>query len=346
MKFKKNFKIGNTYITTKRIFIIAEMACAHGGHFNKAKKIVDAAISAKADAIQFEIFDPDTCCIPGTAENLELHQANFDMKEWKFLLNYAKKKKILRSVFAYDLNSLNFAIQQKVEMIKFNSSDLLNIEMLDKISKTNIPLSLGTGSSTIEEINSALNFIYKRNKKAKIILMHGVQNFPTSPKNERANKLDDLKKKFNCHIGYANHTAGENRCSSFVDILAVGKNISVLEKHITIDRSKKEFDYFSSLEPKEFKQYVNNVRFCEVVNNNDAGFDLTASDKKYRIFQKKSIVASREIKKNEKFSSKNIIFIRNMKKEGLPPIHFLKMKGKKAKNSIKKFQIIEPNHIK
>ena len=134
--------------------------------------------------------------------------------------------------------------------------------------------------------------------------MHGVQNFPTSPKNERVNKLDILKKKFNCHVGYANHTAGESSFSSFVDILAVGKNLSVLEKHITLDRSKKEYDYFSSLEPKEFKQYVKNIIFSEIVNSNNFGFNLTKSDRKYRIFQKKSIVASKDIYKNENFLRK------------------------------------------
>ena len=345
MKLIQSFKIGNKSISPKRIFIIAEMACAHGGFFYKAKKIIDAAKSAQADAIQFEIFDPDTCCIPGTDENLELHDANFTLVQWEKLLNYAKKKKIIRSVFAYDLKSLKFAVEKKVEMIKFNSSDLLNIDMLNFISKTNLPLSLGTGSSTIDEIQSAINFLYKKNKKMKIIIMHGVQNFPTSPKNERANKLDILKKRFNCHVGYANHTAGGSLFSTFVDVIAVGKNISVLEKHITLDRSKKEYDYFSSLEPKEFKQYVKNVRFSEIVNSNNFDFNLTKSDKKYRIFQKKSIVASKDIYKNEKFSEKNLIFIRNMKKEGLSPINFNKIKGKKAKKMIKKFDVIETNHI-
>jgi N,N'-diacetyllegionaminate synthase len=345
MKFKKNFKIKNLPVTENRIFIIAEIACGHGGYFKKAKKLIDVAVDAKADAVQFEIFDPDTCCIPGTDENLELHDANFSKNEWIWLLNYAKKKNIIRSVFAYDLKSLNFAINQKVEMIKFNSSDLLNIDMLNRVAKTNIPITLGTGSSSIQEINSSLKYLYKRNKKIKLILMHGVQNFPTSPKNERVQKLDVLKKKFNCNIGYANHTEGDNIASSFVDLIAVGKNISVLEKHITINRKLKEYDYFSSLEPNEFKQYVKNIRFAEIVNSNKKGFDFTPSDKIYRIFQKKSIVASRNIKKGEKLTKKNLIFIRNMKIEGISPINFIKIKGKTAKLNIKQYDVIKSKHF-
>ncbi len=230
-------------------------------------------------------------------------------------------------------------------MIKFNSSDLLNIEMLERVAKTNIPLTLGTGSSSIQEINSSLKYLYKRNKKIKLIIMHGVQNFPTSPKNERVQKLDVLKKNFNCNIGYANHTEGDNVASSFIDLIAVGKNISVLEKHITINRKLKEYDYFSSLEPNEFKQYVKNIRFSETVNFNKKGFDLTPSDKIYRIFQKKSIVASRNIKKGEKLSKKNLIFIRNMKIEGISPINFTKIKGKTAKLYIKQYDVIQSKHF-
>ncbi len=345
MKLETKFKIKNIPISENRIFIVAEMACGHGGHFKKAKKLIDVAIKAKADAIQFEIFDPDTCCIPGTNENLELHDANFTNNEWVWLLNYAKKRGIIRSVFAYDLKSLNFAIKQKVEMIKFNSSDLLNIDMLDRIAKTNIPLSLGTGSSTIEEIRYALRYLYKKNKKIKIILMHGVQNFPTSPKNERVRKLETIKKEFNCNVGYANHTEGNLNASIFIDLIAVGKNVSMLEKHITIDRKLKEYDYFSSLEPKEFEQYVKNIRFSEIVNSNKSGFSLTSSDKIYRIFQKKSIVSSKEIKKNEKLSKKNLMFIRNMKTEGMPPINFSKIKNKRAKSNIKKYSVIKLKNL-
>ena len=345
MNFLKNFKIGNFSINEYKTFIIAEMACAHGGSFTKAKKIIDAAVKANANAVQFEIFDPDTCCLPGTDENKELHSVNFTKKQWDILLEYSKKKKIIRSIFAYDLNSLKYAIKKKVELIKFNSSDLLNIDMLNEISKTNIPLTLGTGSSNLNEINLALKFLYKKNKKIKIILMHGVQNFPTSPKNERINKIDDLKKVFNCNVGYANHTAGENFSSSFIDLAAIGKGLSIFEKHITLRRADKEFDYFSSLEPKEFKEYVKNIRFAEKVLFNGDGFKYTKSDKQYRIFQKKTIVASKEIKKGEKFSRENLIFIRNMEKEGIQPIFLNKIINRRAKKKIKKFETLKLNYL-
>ena len=87
MKLKKDFKIGKIPIHSNRVFIIAEMACAHGGSISKAKKIIDAAKNAKADAIQLEIYEPDETCVPGTEENKELRQVYFTRPQWKKLFN-------------------------------------------------------------------------------------------------------------------------------------------------------------------------------------------------------------------------------------------------------------------
>ena len=92
MNFLKNFKIGNFSINEYKTFIIAEMACAHGGSFTKAKKIIDAAVKANANAVQFEIFDPDTCCLPGTDENKELHSVNFTKNNGIYFWNIQRKK--------------------------------------------------------------------------------------------------------------------------------------------------------------------------------------------------------------------------------------------------------------
>ena len=82
----QTIKIGGKTIGDK-IFIIAEMACAHGGKLNYAKKIIDAAARSNADAIQFEIYEPDLTCIPGTGEHKELRQVYFSKEQWLTLKN-------------------------------------------------------------------------------------------------------------------------------------------------------------------------------------------------------------------------------------------------------------------
>lgn len=340
MIFEKNIKVNKRSIKRNSpIYIVAEMACAHDGNVNKAKKLVRAAKNANANCVQLEIFEPDLTCIPGTEENLELHSIYFTRKEWASIINYCKKIKISVSVFAYDPKSLEFAIDQKVDLIKFNSSDLGNVEMLDILCKTKIPATLGTGSSTLEEINLTLDYLFRRGKK-NIIIVHGVQNFPTDPKYERISKLDILSKNFNVLIGYANHTAGENKFSQFIDFVAIGKDICLLEKHITVNRKEKGIDYFSSLEPEEFKNYVKNIRFAEETLGHKYGMNLIKPDLTYRVFQKKSIVAKYDLKRNHKIKKNDLIFIRHMKKQGISPIKYRKILGKKLKKAVKKNELI------
>lgn len=345
MKLNNKFKIGKISIGSGKVFIIAEMACAHGGSLIKARKIIDAAKEAKADAIQLEIYTPDETCIPGTEENKELRQVYFTRAEWIGLFNYARKKKINIISFCYDFGSLLFSIKNKVDAIKVNSSDLLNLDFLNYLPRIKIPITLGTGSSKVTEIKKAVNYLYKKNKNIKLILMHGVQNFPTDIRNERINKLDILKNIFKCNIGYANHTAGHTKIAKYIDLIAIGKSVSLLEKHITVKRSLRDFDYFSSLEPREFRDYVKTIRTAEEANKYYKGFELTDSDKKYRIFQKKSIVTSKKVNKNQKISKKNILFIRNMVEEGMPPIHYLNIKNLKYKQDLPKFTVLKKSHL-
>lgn len=340
----KKFKIGDKIIG-KKIFIIAEMACAHGGKFNYAKKIIDAAARSNADAIQFEVYEPDLTCIPGTSENKELRQVYFDKKQWLSLFSYAKRKKLKVFSFCYDLDALIFSIKSKVDCIKVNSSDLLNIDFLDTLVKTKIPFTLGTGSSKLEEIKFSINYLKKRNKH-NFIIMHGVQNFPTKILNERINKVSFIEKKFKNFVGYANHTAGNLDEAKFIDLIAIGAGAKVLEKHIIINRKDKHFDYFSSLEPKEFKNYVSFMRKGQSAFDTYNGFEITKSDIKYRIFQKKSIVLSKDVKKGDKLSRENICFIRNMTEEGIAPNKYKKVKKKYFKKNFKKFSVLKYSMLK
>ena len=345
MKLNNKFKIGKTSIVSGKVFIIAEMACAHGGSLIKARKIIDAAKDAKADAIQLEIYTPDETCIPGTEENKELRQVYFSRAEWIGLFKYARKKKLNIISFCYDFGSLLFSIKNNVDAIKVNSSDLLNLDFLNYLPRIKIPITLGTGSSKITEIKKAVNYLYKKNKNIKLILMHGGQNFPTDIRNERINKLDILRNIFKCNIGYANHTAGHTKIAKYIDLIAIGKSISVLEKHITVKRSLRDFDYYSSLEPREFKEYVKSIRTAEDANNYYKGFEITDSDRKYRIFQKKSIVISKKVSKGQKITKKNILFIRNMVVEGMPPINYLKIKNLIFKKDLPKFTVLKKSHL-
>ena len=198
---------------------------------------------------------------------------------------------------------------------------------------------MGTGASTLDEINNGLNFL-KQNGAIELILMHGVQNFPTAINDLNINRIDLLKEKFkNIPVGYADHTSGNDPFSLVVDLIAIGKGICILEKHITLDRSKEGIDYQAALEPKEFSNYCNTIKKAYKTLGSKKFTSFSKSDLKYREFQKKSIVAKTEIALGEIISRDKVSFIRNQN-PGLPPLNIDAILGKKASRNIQKFDNI------
>ncbi|MFK7905178.1 MAG: N-acetylneuraminate synthase family protein, partial [Chitinophagales bacterium] len=160
-----------------RPYIIAEMACAHDGSFEKVKQLIDASVAANADAVQLQFFDTDSVVTPHHDVYGILKNIQFNAEEWTELFEYGKSQGIDVFVCTYDVPSVELAIKLKADGIKLNSSDLNNPDVLVEVAKTGIPFTLGAGASTLEEISNGLRLAVENGAKG-VILMHGVQNFP------------------------------------------------------------------------------------------------------------------------------------------------------------------------
>ncbi|MCB2141100.1 N-acetylneuraminate synthase family protein [bacterium] len=328
--------IGNKFVGTMgQIYIIAEMACAHDGDFAKAKKLVDAAVEANADAVQLQFFSPDDLVTPDHEVYDLLHQISFCRDDWRKIYEYARQSNIHVFACTYDIPSAKLALELKVDGIKLNSSDLSNPDLLQIVAESKIPFTLGTGASTIEEIAQAVDtaMVYGGDQ---IIIMHGVQNFPTAIEHANINKIKMLHALFPFPVGYQDHTDAADSFSRVIDLLAIGAGACVIEKHITLDRSQKGTDYQAALEPAEFKDFVRQIRSAEIAIGNGMIRPLSDSDKAYRSFQKKSIVVMRNLEKGEKISKSVVAFMRS-KEVGLPPTVFPEIEGKVVIRAISEF---------
>jgi sialic acid synthase SpsE len=325
------------------IYIIAEMACAHDGDINKAKKIIDAAVSSEADAVQLQFFSPNDLMTPDHKVYDLLKEINFTRKEWQEIYDYARQFDIDVFACTYDVPSAQLALDLKVDGIKLNSSDLSNPDLLRTVAESGIPFTLGTGASTIEEIAQAVDTALLQGD-AQIIIMHGVQNFPTAIDHSNINKIKRLRALFHLPVGYQDHTDASDSFSQVVDLLAIGAGACVIEKHITLDRAEKGTDYQAALQPAEFKEFVKLIRTAETAMGSNMVQPLTESDIEYRNFQKKSIVAIRNFKKGDTVSRKDVAFMRS-KITGLPPIAFTEIEGKVVSRAICKFETINRDDI-
>ena len=310
-------------------FIVAEMACSHEGDLNLAKKIIDKAAEAKADAIQLQIWSLDNMMSPLRKEYELLKNIQFTKEQWTEIVSYSRKthSELKIYVCVYEHSTIDFIDSLKIDGYKLNSSDLSNPLVLDKVALKNKPINLSVGASTILEIENAIKRI-RDISNSKITLMYGFQNFPTKPENVHMNFMNKLTEHFKLPVGYQDHCDADHDSGFWLPAATLGMNVSILEKHITHDRSKRGLDHESALNPLEFVKFVEMVRCIEGAKGTSDVRPFTKEELKYREFQKKSIVVTKDMKKGSILNLNDISFIR-AEKLGFAPDKLEMIIGKK-----------------
>jgi sialic acid synthase SpsE len=215
--------------------------------------------------------------------------------------------------------------------------------MLDKVAATGKQINLSIGASTLEEIGKAVARI-NAVSPSKIVLMYGIQNFPTSIEEINLNFMLTLKERFGLPIGYQDHCDAQFADAFRIPALAAGMGVAVLEKHITHDRSFKGIDHESALNPDEFKDFVNMVRKLECAKGSPEARPFSENELKYREFQKKSITAARDIPGGTALRGSDLLFLR-AEELGIPPDNYESLVNRTTKRDINAFQIIREEDL-
>ena len=345
-------------------YVIAEAGVNHNGSLNTAKRLVDAAKKAGADAVKFQTFHAEdlvTATTPKAAYQLRnekcgmkqlamLKKLELTDQDHEVLCCYAKKRGIEFLSTPFDIRSLNFLVKLGVKKIKISSGDLTHGPLLLAAARTELPVILSTGMATLKEIEDALailSFGYSRRRREipelktarvllqrrevrallarNVILLHCTTEYPAPLNEVNLRAMDVIRERFGCEVGLSDHSEG------FVAaIAAVGRGAVVIEKHLTLDKKMQGPDHLASLEPREFAAMVRQIRVVEVMLGN-ANKEPTKSEMKNIPVARKTIVASRPIRQGESLTDKNMTFKRVGK--GLSPMCFWDILGKKTKCS-------------
>lgn len=318
--------------------IIAEIANAHQGCCTTAFNLASSFAKAGADAIKFQIYFAEELLVKKHKRYDHFKKQSFSVAQWNTLLSKTKKLGIEIYADIFGIKAYKIAKKNKVDGYKIHSSDLNNIKLLKLISKDNKKIFLATGGSTIPEIFKALRELNK-NGKNQIILLHGYQNYPTIIDDTNLNRLKILKDTFGllCKYGYSDHISGDSHFSTILPILSIPFGVSYIEKHVTFDRSKKGVDYYSSIEPEEFKNFILDIRKAE----KSFGYEryiFPETEYNYRNSVKKSWTSIRALKKGKILTEEDITMKRTAKY--VHPLYFDEIFGKKLKHSISSEQTI------
>jgi N,N'-diacetyllegionaminate synthase len=322
------------------VFVIAEMANAHEGKLDIAKKIVEKASQSNADGIKFQRFTANEL-VTKDHKNYDMYKMlEMQNKEWNELIKFSKDLKLRVFVDIFGLNSAKKLLATKIDGYKIHSSDMGNPQILQFVSKVKQAVLLSAGGSYPNEIEEAIKIIAKTNKE--IAIMHGFQGYPTRILDINLNRIFILREKFDLPIGIMDHLSGDLHMAKILPSIAVGMGVKIVEKHITLDRSKKGSDYFSSMNPDEFKEMVKIIRQTE----NSMGrktFDLSKNEITYRNNHKKRPIAKTTIKKGTEFETKILEFKRTNVKSRV--LTFEEIRGKHSSKKIEKKSAITQNMI-
>ncbi len=314
MNFTKEIKFGDQIISSNSpIYIIAEAGVNHNGNLEYAKQLIDIAVEAGANAVKFQNFKTKNIILRDVEKApYQLHTTSESESQYKMLKNleisfefnkelvsYCERKQILFMSTPYDIESLNELEKLNVKAYKIASTDLTNIPFIMEVGKKGKPIILSCGMSYLPEIEIALSSLFPLNKN--IILLQCTSNYPTSDDEVNLNVINTLKEKFNLIIGFSDHTPGVGASP-----YAVPMGVKVIEKHFTLDKELPGPDHKASLSPEELKEFVKSIRKVEKYMG--SSFKIpTISEVKTRNSLQKNLVASRIIKKGEKFTYENLI---------------------------------------
>lgn len=251
----------------QRTYIIAEIGINHNGNMDIAKKLIDIAALSGCDAVKFQKRNPDIC-VPDHQKNvmretpwgnmtyLEYkHTIEFGKNEYDEIDSYCDSKGISWSASPWDLDSLDFLNGYDLPFIKIPSAMLTNKELLEESVKTGKKIILSVGMSTLNEIDNAVKILKKSNNFA---LLHCNSSYP-APLNElNLSAIQTLKNRYDCEVGYSGH---EFRLGTTVASIYLGATI--IERHITLDRTMWGTDHMSSVEPQGLIKLVKGIRELE-----------------------------------------------------------------------------------
>ena len=278
-----------------------------------------------ADAVKFQLFNAKKL-YPKDQSMFKIFKS-IELKKEMFLefLKFSKKINIDCSASTFDISSARFISKLNVKFHKIASSELTNFQVINVLAKTRKPILLSTGMSDILDIDVAFKKVLGLGNR-NIIIMQCGSMYPLPPKKVNLNTLTTFKNKFDCLLGFSDHTLDD-----VAAITAVGKGVIFFEKHFTLSKKLLGPDHFYALEPNEFKSYVQRIR-QGYVSLGSSKKDLLPEERKNS--RRVGVYFKKNMKKNEIFSKHSYIMKRPPL--GITPVYLEQVLNKKLLKSVKK----------
>lgn len=248
------------------VYVIGEIGLNHNGDLDVAKRLIDVAVEAGAQAVKFQKRTPEISTpehmksMPretpwGTMTYLDYrYRVEFEKEEYGEIDAYCRSKGVDWFASPWDEPSVDFLESMNTIAYKIASASVTDLGMLSKIRDTGKPTILSTGMSTLEQIDAAVETL----GTDKLVIMHATSTYPLPPEEANLRTIATLASRYGVPIGYSGHEPGLQ-----ISIAAVALGAVAVERHITLDRTMWGSDHAASLEPKGIAALVRDIRIIE-----------------------------------------------------------------------------------
>jgi N,N'-diacetyllegionaminate synthase len=286
-----------------KVKVIAEIGNNHGGNFDLACKMVDAARKSGADFAKFQIYRTNNFLSKDSLYFSEFENEDLTFENFEKIYNKYNSNEFKVIATPFDPESARFLLSLGIETIKIASGDIDNFLMFNEIKNKKTEIIFSTGGASDDEILSIFNHFTNKDFK-KIIPMHCIANYPANDNELKLNEISRLQNLLNCNVGYSDHSLG-----LLAPIIAASLGAVLIEKHFTIDKNLPGGDNEMSVNQQELREIVDNLKVVET-------FTQTPKQKfsDSEIHTKKLIsrrfFALKEIKKGEMITYEHLNFLR------------------------------------
>jgi pseudaminic acid synthase len=328
-------------LNNNKTFIVAELSANHNQDFEIAKKTIEEAKIAGADAIKLQTYTPDTLTIECDNEYFqiksgtlwdgktyyELYKEAYTPWEWQpKLKEYAERIGLICFSSPFDKSAVDFLEEMNVPAYKIASFEITDIPLIEYVASKGKTTIISTGIAEAEDIELAIKTC-RNTGNNDIILLKCTSSYPAPLDEANLLTIPDMKQRYGVEVGLSDHTMGFTAA-----LTAVALGAKMIEKHFIIDRGIGGPDASFSMQPGEFRQMVDLIREVENILGK-ATYELTDKMKKNRVFSR-SLFVVKDINAGERITEENVRSIRPG--HGLHPKYLKEIIGKKAIKNIKK----------
>lgn len=336
IEISKNRKIGEGF----PCYIVMDVGANHNGSLENAKELIIEASKNGADAIKFQTYKAELLYSKMTPRFSKDSIDPYDLikkyehpREWLPILSKTAEDNEIDFVSSpFDYEAVDLLEEINVPFYKVASPEIVDLELIDYISKKQKPIVLSTGMSFLSDIEDAINVILKNNNK-KIILLHCSTLYPTPTEAVNLKAMKTLKKAFKFPIGYSDHTLGIH-----ISLAAVSLGATIIERHFTLDRKQEGPDHSFALNPLDLKELIEKIREIEKAMGDGLKKPHKLEIQENLNKARRSIIAIKKIPQGSTISKEMLVFKRPG--YGIKPKFVNLIIGRKSKVDIEEDQWI------